>query len=141
MQDIAEKPIVLSKLDEACRGLNTSNHTVSYFKPFTYDAITNGRPNIENMLSWAGYSTDESVEVLSLRHFLAPVTSQLPEYGIGEKTLALRYLKLQNSLEELLDTIRVFRIGEKKSEAIVIGKTSENNYAGLRIAHEHSLLF
>ena len=140
MNDLIEKHQELKKLEEACSGLLPGSDMTNYFQPFYYDATLNGSPNLENVLNWAGHkSSDTPVEMITLGHYLEPVTAQLPEYGVAEKAIAWRYLKLQHLLEEMLDSIRVFKIGSRGSEAIIIGDTPSGNCAGLKISKEYRL--
>ena len=140
MEQISEKPQEIQKIEEACQGLFPGSDVRHYFNAFLYDPALYGNPGIENVLTWAGYTaTNTAVEMMSLRHFLAPVTAMLPEYGLAEKALARKYLMLQNALEEVLDSIKVIRIGDKKSESIIIGDTNHGVCAGVRINKEVSL--
>jgi hypothetical protein len=129
----------IDQLTEVCKEL-LPNGEVQEINPFLYDTETFGAPEISNVLGWAGYSaTETNIEVTTLRNFLSPMTAFLPEHGIAEKAIAKRFLQFQNALESMMDSIRVIKIRDKKSESIILGETSKGHCAGLRIHRDFSV--
>jgi hypothetical protein len=131
MQNVIERSSLQLKLEEACIGLFPAGN-FRQCNGFHYENPLGKRPSLESILTWAGYPENTPAEVLNLKHFLSPFTSQLPEYGLAEKSRARKFLKLQNTLEDMLDYVKVYCLGEKGDEAIIVGETTAGTWAGLR---------
>ena len=75
---------------------------------------------------------EEEIEVVELPYFFRNMTREEPGAEEEEIKTARRYKELQELLEQHLQEVKVYRIGRRRIQAFILGKTPSGDYAGLR---------
>ena len=74
---------------------------------------------------------DAPVETVTFENFFAPATTLEDWFGDEEKQSAAQFQTLVATLKTQLTELTVHKIGEAKKTVVVIGKTCDNDYAGV----------
>lgn len=83
------------------------------------------------MCQWLGLPDGPKVEVEELPHFFRHHTDA--ESGYVDKETAQRFQDLQTFLQQSLRDVKVYRVGERRITALIVGKTDSGEIAGLKI--------
>lgn len=75
---------------------------------------------------------DGQVDVVELPYFFRNMTSEEPGAGEEENNIARRFRKLQALIEQNLQEVKVYRLGKRKIQAYILGKTGTGDFAGLK---------
>lgn len=68
----------------------------------------------------------------SLDAFFRSVTAEEDWHGDAERETVRRFRGLRRALEERLGHCRVFRVGEVNAQVLVVGKTQDQHWLGLK---------
>ena len=79
----------------------------------------------------AGAAPGLPVQVMSLEQFFERAMSEPEWKGEQELVIARRYQTLVRLLEENLDELRVYKIGEINIPVYILGRSSSGNWLGL----------
>ena len=74
---------------------------------------------------------DAPIETVTFENFFAPATTLEDWFGDEEKQSAAQFQTLVATLKTQLTELTVHKIGEAKKTVVVIGKTCDNDYAGV----------
>lgn len=121
-----------TQLKEAADGLLMMSETDAPFEFYHAENYNAKDLNKETVLKLAGMPSHYPVEVVELEHFLRNMTQARPESGEEGKQQAARFQQLQKKLKELLQDVKVYRVGETNITVFILGKTPSGDIAGLR---------
>lgn len=121
--------IFLQQLTTACEGLEWSSETdfplqIVYWQNTQY-------LDIQTVISRYKYSPDIEVKTKSVESFFAVATAEQSWHGDLEKASTQRYIKVQNLLEENLQDINVYLVGEIEIDVYILGKFCSDSIIGL----------
>ncbi|RDV16724.1 sugar-non-specific nuclease inhibitor NuiA-like protein [Pontibacter diazotrophicus] len=71
-------------------------------------------------------------EVVELPYFFRNMVGDDPDAGEEEVKIAQRFRELQELLEQRLQEVKVYKVGKRRIQALVLGKTATGDYAGLK---------
>jgi hypothetical protein len=120
---------LLSELREAAAGLlymSESDHPLEVFNWDGGSAVTPERLRRE-----AGKAADAPVAEVTAPQFFRAATSEPDWKGEAERRTARRYQTLLRLLEENLDGLTVYRVGDIDITAYVLGRSPQGNWLGL----------
>ena len=121
-----------TELKEAADGLLMMSETDAPFEFFHEENFKNEELNEETVLKMAAMPADYPLEVVELEYFFRNMTHARPESGKEGMEQAKRFEHLQKKLRELLQDVKVFRVGETQILALILGRTSGGEIAGLK---------
>ncbi len=120
---------ILSHLQEASAGLLFPSETDAPFTCFVWDDLHD--ISVPTLLMKTGNKTGTPVEEISLEQLFSGVTRIAEWMSEDERAEALRFQELQQTLEDLLYDVRVFRIGAMDIDVYVVGITESGVCAGV----------
>ncbi|MCJ8166287.1 nuclease A inhibitor family protein [Pontibacter sp. E15-1] len=119
-----------TELKQAANGLLMLSETDEPFE-FYYDKdFAHEELNEETVLKMAGMPAQYPVEVVELDYFLRNQTRP-PEETPDALARGERFQQLQAKLQDLLQDVKVYRVGETRITAYILGKTEDGEIAGL----------
>jgi hypothetical protein len=119
------------ELNQATNGLLMMSESDEPFE-FFYDEQHSGEElDEETVLKLAGMPAQYPIEVVELDYFFRNMTAPSEE-GDEAKARAARFQQLQARLQELLQDVKVYRIGETNITVFILGRTQQNEIAGLK---------
>ncbi|MBD1396203.1 nuclease A inhibitor family protein [Pontibacter sp. JH31] len=121
-----------TELKEATNGLLMMSETDAPFEFFHEENFKNEALNKETVLKMAAMPADYPVEVVELAYFFRNMTHARPEQGEAGMQQAKRFEELQKKLRELLQDVKVYRIGETQILALILGRTPAGEITGLK---------
>jgi histidine triad (HIT) family protein len=77
---------------------------------------------------WLGIPADSKVEAEELPYFFRHYTTT--DIGFVDKETARRFRELQEYLLENLQNVQVYRVGDRKIKAFILGKNRNGRYCG-----------
>jgi hypothetical protein len=80
-----------------------------------------------------GRPADGPVRELSLEEFFEEPTKACDWHGAAEKQIVDRYRQLRQLFRGGLKEAKVFRLGEVKVDLIVIGRTADDHWIGIKM--------
>lgn len=120
-----------SELKQAVNGLLMRSETDEPFE-FYYDEQQDGEAlNEDTVHKLSGMPAQYPMEVEELDYFFRNQTRAAEETP-EELKRAERFQQLQAKLKELLPDVKVYRIGENRITAFILGTTQEGEIAGLK---------
>lgn len=119
----------LKELSDGLYFLSESDYPLEPIACTISDKAGLAEPEIFKM---AGKAPDEKLEIVELPYFFRNMTTELPEADEDMKLLTQRFRKLQNFLEDHLQDLKVYRLGEVEILALILGKLNHNQFAGLK---------
>jgi Nuclease A inhibitor-like protein len=131
--DIMQVPpdSLMRQLKEATKGLFYPSETDAVLEPFTWQNVKDATFSIDKLLLATRHKLDTPVDGLELADFFAPVNHIEEWMDDSEKVIAERFQDLQETLENLLSDISVYRVGEVNVDVYVVGRTDDGYYAGV----------
>ncbi|MDX5420395.1 MAG: nuclease A inhibitor family protein [Hymenobacteraceae bacterium] len=121
-----------TELKEASNGLLMMSETDAPFEFYHEENFENEELNEETVLKLAAMPADYPLEVVDLEYFFRNMTHARPESGEEGMQKTKRFEQLQKKLRELLQDVRVYRIGETQILVLILGRTPGGEIAGLR---------
>ncbi len=122
---------LLEQLHEATADLLYPSETDAHFEPFLWQNIKDSSFSIEKLLLVTRHRKDTPVDGLELTEFFAPVVQEEEWMDDSERETVARFRALQETLENLLADISVYRVGVVKVDVYIVGKTDDGYYAGV----------
>lgn len=120
-----------TELKQAANGLLMRSETDEPFE-FYYDEQHNGGALTEETVrKLAGMTAQYPMEVVELEDFFRNQT-RAAEENPEESTRAAQFQLLQAKLQELLPDVKVFRLGETRITAFILGTTPNGEITGLK---------
>jgi hypothetical protein len=117
----------LREIADASKGLvfmSESDH------PFEVVELKSNDPEKE-IRQLSGKMGDALLEKQTIDYFFRNMVKVYPEYSDGQRTIAERFLKLQELLKQKLKDVQVYRIGSVQIDAFIIGELQDGTYGGL----------
>ena len=121
-----------TELKEASNGLLMMSETDAPFEFYHEENFKNEELNEETVLKLAAMPADYPLEVVDLEYFFRNMTHARPQSGEEGMQQAKRFEQLQKKLRELLQDVKVYRIGETQILVLILGRTPGGEIAGLR---------
>ena len=120
-----------TELKQAINGLLMMSESDEPFEFFYDEQHTGNELNEETVRKLAGMPAQYPLEVVELDYFFRNMTAAA-EPGEEAEARAARFRKLQNILQELLQDVKAYRIGETRITVYILGRTTQNEIAGLK---------
>ncbi|MCC9165638.1 nuclease A inhibitor family protein [Pontibacter harenae] len=124
---------LLEGLRQQSEGLFYVSETDATFEVVHFSGKDGSEPTTTTeLLAWAGKAEEEKVEVVELQYFFRKMTNETEDMSDEEKLEASRFQKLQAFIEQHLQQTKVYRVGERKITAFILGKASTGELLGLK---------
>jgi hypothetical protein len=120
-----------TELKQPINGLLMMSESDEPFEFFYDEQHTGNELNEETVRKLAGMPAQYPLEVVELDYFFRNMTAAA-EPGEEAEARAARFRKLQNILQELLQDVKAYRIGETRITVYILGRTTQNEIAGLK---------
>jgi hypothetical protein len=124
---MARNPTTLA-LQQATDGLLYPSESDAPFEVFRWPR-RRGEVNAANLLRYSKHPVNAPVEEIPVQHFFDELVQELSEQGSVD---ANRYRHLQATLNEHLEGLRAFRVGDRRVAVYLVGKTRDGAWAGVR---------
>ncbi len=122
----------LQELTELARDLLYMSETDAPLVPFLAAAACESEPTDDFFMRSQGLETDVLVTHESVEEFLGPMAQQEAWFGDEDRAIAQRFQCLIDWIGANLTCTRVLRIGEIEIVALLVGKTNDGQWLGLR---------
>ncbi|PRY02949.1 nuclease A inhibitor-like protein [Pontibacter ummariensis] len=123
---------LLQGLKQHSEGLYYLSETDAPFEVVHFPASQGQEPTNEELTDWAGKEAGEKVETVELRYFFRNMSKETAEMSEEEKAYAVRFQELQLFIEQHLQEAKVYRVGQRRITALVLGKPQTGGFAGLK---------
>ena len=120
---------VCGELREATRGLLFMSESDYPFEVVRWEGIEELSP--EYLRRAAGEDTAAPVEERTVADFFRVAAGEQEWKGEADITLAKRYQSLVRQLEENLNEVKVYRVGEINIGVYMVGRSDEGNWVGV----------
>lgn len=120
---------LLQTIQEAAEGLLFPSESDFPIEPFTYGTE---EPSPATLLERRGLASDAQVEEVTFASIFEGLTDVEDDASDDAKASADRFLKLMNVLEENLQELRVYRLGQTEIEVIALGRDASGTWQGVR---------
>jgi hypothetical protein len=121
-----------TELRQAADGLLMMSETDAPFEFYHEENSKEEELNQATVLKMAGMPADYPLQVVELEHFFRNMTHPSAESGEDGRQQARRFEQLQKKLRELLQDVKVYRIGETQIMVLILGRTPAGEIAGLK---------
>lgn len=121
-----------SELKEAADGLLMMSETDAPFEFYQAENFKDEELNEDTVLKLAAMPAEYPFEEIELGYFLRNMTHARPETGEEGMKQAKRFQHLEKKLHELLQDVKVYRIGEANKLVLILGRTPDGEIAGLK---------
>lgn len=121
--------VVLKRLQELSQGLYFLSESDYPFEVAQLDKDALSEEDVRNM---AGQPQDAELKTVELAYFLRNMTKVTSEMDDAAKQVAERFSALQAYMEEHLIGTKVYRVGRREVEALVLGRLPEGGYGGIK---------
>jgi hypothetical protein len=120
---------ILKKLEQATAGLLFMSEADYPFEIVSWGAMN--ELAFDYLRARAGVARDAPVQVVSAEKFFANAVSEPNWKAEDELAVARRYQNLLRLLEEKLEDLKVYKVGEINIAVYIIGKDESGNRVGL----------
>jgi len=120
----------MEKISAACEQLFFVSEMDAPVEPVALPRMTDLSPDA--LLEALGRSDEEPIQMAAATEFFDRLTRTQEWQSENEKKLIRRFAHLSDVLEDELEDIRLFRIGEVQVDIFVIGLTRGGTVAGVR---------
>jgi hypothetical protein len=121
-----------TELREATDGLLMMSETDAPFEFYHAENMKGESLNEETVLRLAAMPADYPFEETDLGYFFRNMTQARPDAGNAGIEQARRFENLQKKLNELLQDVKVYRVGESQKLVLILGRTPDGEIAGLK---------
>ncbi|PVY38761.1 nuclease A inhibitor family protein [Pontibacter virosus] len=121
-----------SELKEATDGLLMMSETDAPFEFYHAENFRNEKLDEETVLKLAAMPADYPFEEMELGYFFRNMTKSRPESGDEDGQQVGRFQNLEKKLHELLQNVKVYRVGETQKLVLILGRTPDGEIAGLK---------
>jgi hypothetical protein len=122
---------IVSELEKASEGLLYQSESDYPFKPFLWKGEGKEPLTEARLLSLSGQKPDKLVVTTDLEDLFRVATRDQDWHGPREKEGVRRNRDLVKLIEEKLEDVVVFRVGEVEIDIYIVGKTPSGDLAGL----------
>lgn len=120
---------LLKRLENACLGLLWMSEADFPWEIIYWQDIQN--LNGKTLLDRYNYNPERKIKTTTLESFFAPATTEQEWYGSIERAFTQRYQILKKLLQENLEDIQVYLVGEVEIDVYVLGKSDRNAIIGI----------
>src|SRR4051812_17961810 len=121
----------VAALKAASKGLTYQSESDAPFTAFTWKGAK-GDLTKEGVLKRARKPPKTPVQEVSLQDFFKDLTAEQDWHGEEEKAAVQKYRKLQEAVQANLSDPKVFKVGQRKVDIFIVGRTDEGDWAGLK---------
>ncbi|MBF8962443.1 nuclease A inhibitor family protein [Pontibacter sp. FD36] len=121
-----------TELKEATDGLLMISETDAPFEFYQAEEFQGETLDEETVLKLAAMPADYPFEEMELGYFLRNMTHARPDAGDEGMQQAKRFQNLEKKLHELLQDVKVYRVGETQKLVLILGRTPGGEIAGLK---------
>ncbi|SIQ95813.1 nuclease A inhibitor family protein [Pontibacter lucknowensis] len=121
-----------TELKEATDGLLMISETDAPFEFYQAENFKGETLDEETVLKLAAMPADYPFEELELGYFFRNMTHARPDAGEEGMQQAKRFQHLEKKLHELLQDVKVYRVGETQKLVLILGRTPNGEIAGLK---------
>lgn len=121
-----------TELKEASDGLLMRSETDSPFEFYQAENFKDEKLDEDTILKLAAMPADYPYEEVELEYFFRNMTHARPEAGDEDMQQAKRFENLQKKLRELLQDVKVYRVGEAQKLVLILGRAPGGEIAGLK---------
>ena len=124
---------LLETLKKQSKGLLYLSEADFAVKPFLWTKAEMGPEPLtpEKIKTLLKLKADAPLETVTFENFFAPAVTLEDWFGDEEKQSAAQFQTLVETLKTHLTELTVYKMGEAKKTVVVIGKTSDGDYAGV----------
>lgn len=122
---------ILAELGRAADGLLYMSETDSALEPVRVVPEEGGEPSVPQLRRLAGLPADAPVEVFDVKRFFGNAVAEEDWKGEAEIADARRFQNLVRVLNRELSGLRVYRVGEVRIHAYVLGRSPSGSWLGL----------
>jgi hypothetical protein len=119
----------LHTIGEAAQGLLFPSESDFPIEPFFFGVR---EPTPEDLLAHQGLAGDTPVEETTFECFFEGLTEASKEASGTERETAARFRSLKVLLEQNLEDLRVYRVGEVDIEVFVLGRHPSGTWLGVK---------
>ncbi|WP_018477896.1 nuclease A inhibitor family protein [Pontibacter roseus] len=120
------------ELKRAFNGLLMRSETDEPFEFYYDEENTADKLNEDTVRKLAGMPAEYPLEVVEVDYFFRNMTKVNPENGTEGEQQAQRFRQLQEKLQELLQDVKVYKVGEDRISVLILGKTPNGEIAGIK---------
>lgn len=121
-----------TELRAATDGLLMMSETDAPFEFYQAENMTGEPLNEDTVLKLAAMPADYPFEEMELGYFFRNMTQARPEVGEAGMDQAKRFEHLQQKLQELLQDVKVYRVGDTQKLVLILGRAPSGAIAGLK---------
>ena len=118
---------ILRELGEAAEGLLFVSES-----DYPLEVVVIGSGDIEREIRKLTGKVDAKIEKQTVDYFFRNMVKDYPGYSEVQKSLAIRFLKLQELLKAKLKDAAAYRIGVIQVDAYILGQMQDGSFGGLK---------
>jgi len=122
---------VTDQLKQVSSGLLCMSESEYPFECFQWKLPEQQTLTPEKVLQETGNSPDTPIEVIGIDDFFEVATTEQEWHNLEEKETVQKYKHLLEFLKQNLKDIKVYRLGSRKIDVYIVGKTPSGDWAGL----------
>lgn len=120
---------ILSELEQVSGGLMFVSESDSPFETVRWEGVAEvSAPYLRGL---SGQSEETLVQTETVEDFFRAAASEADWKGAAELATARKYQTLIRVLEENLEDVRVYRVGEINIKVYIVGRSAAGNWLGL----------
>lgn len=121
---------ILNQLRTAADGLLMMSESEYPFEVFLWSGIT---PPVtpEKVVQKTNHPQDTPIKIVGFYDFFQVATTEEDWHEEEEKATVKRFQTLVQTLQENLNNLQVYRLGNKEIDAYIVGQTPTGNLAGI----------
>lgn len=125
----ADATTLLQSLEDATRGLLYPSESDFPIEPFDFGEA---EPSAEALLTLRKLGPDTHVDDPTLDAFFEGLTQVFEEASDDDQATAKRFQTLRSLLEDNLEDLRIYRLGNVDMELFVLGRHASGRWMGVR---------
>lgn len=123
---------LVETIARACAGLVVASETDSDVTPVVFHVPRGTSIDCEVVLALAGHDPATRCDGVSLHEFFEPLGRRRAWHDRQDAEMAQGFRRLERLLRRRLDEPRVFRIGDRSIEVLVLGRARDGRVVGVR---------
>ena len=114
----------------ACEGLIYISETDATVEPVSIPRLIEF--SSVGLLKFLGRSEEETIQIVDAAEFLGRLSEPKEWHNELEKEIARRFGQLRDVLQNELEDLRVYRVGESRVDIFILGWSASGTIAGVR---------
>lgn len=131
-QDSTGTADLLPQLRAASEGLYFISETDYPFEVVHLPDVQDSADLPAALTEQAEVADNAAVDMVELPYFFRNMTREEPDAGEEEQNTARRFRELQAFLKQHLQEVKVYRIGRRRIQAYILGRTATGDFVGLK---------